>query len=120
MFKFIEKSTLAQLITEQTDEARSYLLIDCREPHEFSSTELPHLPTALNIPLKCITSNFSELTSTQFLSQYGLEKPCHHDPIIIYCRSGARAQKAAQEMIDLGYENVYVYKGSANEWWGKV
>ncbi|KAG2379523.1 hypothetical protein C9374_006640 [Naegleria lovaniensis] len=119
MLQFIEKSALAQLIAEQTG-SRNYLLIDCREPHEFSSTELPHLPTALNIPLKSITSNFNDLTTTQFMSQYGHEKPSHKNRIIIYCRSGARAQKAAQEMIELGYENVLVYKGSANEWWGKV
>ena len=39
--------------------------------------------------------------------------------IIVYCKMGGRAEKAAQLLNDLGFENVFCYKGSASEWWNK-
>ena len=37
-------------------------------------------------------------------------------PVYLYCRSGARSQKAARKLIDMGFEKVYDLKGGFMRW----
>jgi len=39
--------------------------------------------------------------------------------IIVYCKLGGRATTAATVLSEMGFQNVYCYKGSASEWWSK-
>ena len=36
--------------------------------------------------------------------------------ILVYCRSGRMADSAAEQLLDLGYKNVYNLKGGMNAW----
>ena len=51
-------------------------LIDVREPDEFADG---HLPDAVNVPLDSITSRLDELRTS---------------PVVLYCQSGLRSQRA--------------------------
>jgi rhodanese-related sulfurtransferase len=43
--------------------------------------------------------------------------PKDKDTIIaVYCRSGSMSAKAAQDLVRMGYKNVYNLLGGANEW----
>lgn len=66
-------------------------IIDVREDYEYASG---HIKNAYNIPLSNIheiQKLFIELDST----------------IIVYCRTGVRSRKAAEILLDLGYQNVF-------------
>ncbi len=60
-------------------------LVDVREPHEWASG---HIPGALHAPL----SQFAAVASTLPV----------HKPVILYCLSGARSQRALQLCKQLG------------------
>ncbi|AJF61743.1 TPA: rhodanese-like domain-containing protein [Candidatus Woesearchaeota archaeon] len=40
-------------------------------------------------------------------------------PIAVYCRSGSMSTEASQELIDMGYKNVYNLVGGTNAWRAK-
>ena len=45
-----------------------------------------------------------------------LEDYSKSDPIIVYCKSGGRSAKAAELLKNAGYQNIYNYSGSFNDW----
>ncbi len=74
------------------DEEKDVVLIDVRTKEEY---EEQHLSKAINIPnekIKTITENENITKDTK---------------IIVYCRSGARSKNSANELINMGYKNVY-------------
>lgn len=72
------------------------VVIDVRTPEEFAGG---HLPGALNIDHGLIAA---KIAST------GVKKD---DEIILYCRSGRRADIALKALKDMGYRNVSNYGG---------
>ena len=61
---------------------------------------------------------FGELTPEEFEDRYDFPRPKRDprgSPIIITCRSGVRATKAAEAMLAIGF-NAAVYKGSMLDW----
>ena len=58
------------------------------------------------------------LSPAQFQKTYGFAKPQHDDKIVIYCRSGVRADKAGQMFLLADYADVHNYRGSFVEWFG--
>jgi len=68
------------------------IIIDVREPQEFSQG---HAMGAINIPLSDIND----------LSQY-LPDANFDDELILYCRSGSRAEMACQAISGLGFSNI--------------
>ena len=115
MSKQISKSELQSLFKNE-QATQKLTLLDVRDPSEFTSTELPpiHL-TAKNVPVATVKSVF-ELENGEFEKSVGIEKPSTDDQIVCYCKLGGRAQKAADALVELGFTNVYCYKGSASEW----
>ena len=83
----------AQRITPQeyqTDIAtQQHMLIDVRTAEEFRSG---HIPGAVNIALQVLPERMATLPKEQ--------------PIILYCRSGARSSSAAQILRRAGFTDV--------------
>jgi phage shock protein E len=68
---------------------RNHLLVDVRTAEEFRSG---HIPKAVNIALQNLPQQMATLPKDQ--------------PIVVYCRSGARSNSAAQMLAKAGFENV--------------
>lgn len=77
-------------------------LIDVRTPNEFGSG---HIRNAVNV---------------DFFNAKGFERYCEKmskdKPVYLYCRSGARSQRAAHRLVGLGFEKVYDLKGGYMSW----
>lgn len=68
------------------------LLIDVRTKEEYVTG---HIPLSVLLPVDEIASGIEAIA------------PDKSANIIVYCRSGNRSKRAAYELIDLGYENVF-------------
>jgi rhodanese-related sulfurtransferase len=81
-------------------------LIDVREPDEFHGE---HIKGATNRPLSQIESWLGEVTDSS--KQNGAASP----PIIVYCQSGMRSEKARQKIQETGCD-VQHLEGGINAW----
>jgi len=79
----------------------SIVIVDVRTPEEFLEG---HVPNAINVPLSEIVDNPDILLSSK-------EKP-----IVLYCRSGYRAGKAAEALQKEGYANLSHLEGDMLGW----
>ncbi|MBK5201099.1 MAG: rhodanese-like domain-containing protein [Spirochaetaceae bacterium] len=82
----------AQDAKKMIDEKADFYLIDVRTQEEY---DFSHIPTAKNIPLDVIGSKASSAFSSKDAK------------IVIYCRSGARSRMAVNELVNLGYTEIY-------------
>ena len=65
-----------------------------------------------------VSAAFGELDDDEFEDRYDFSRPekdLKSSPIVITCRSGVRATKAAETMRNLGFP-VAIYKGSLLDW----
>ena len=77
------------------------VLLDVRRPDEFAAG---HLPGAVNI----------DVTSPDFARRVAaLEKT---RPTYVYCRSGARSTKAAEQLTKVGFGQVHNMLGGVLDW----
>jgi len=76
-------------------------LVDVRTPAEFSSG---HIAKAINI-------NVMDATFTNEISKLDKQKP-----VYIYCRSGARSQRAAATLMQNGFTQIIDLQGGINSW----
>jgi rhodanese-related sulfurtransferase len=81
---------------------RPPLLLDVRTPAEFAEG---HLPGALPIPVAELPGRLAELRQ----ASRGRE-------IVVYCERGGRAQRAAQTLLDAGFEKVGHLEGDMRAW----
>ena len=81
--------------------SEKYLLVDVRTEEEFSEG---HIKGAINIDY--LTENFSVE-----IQQLDLETP-----VLLYCRSGNRSNKAMKIMKELGFKEVYNLEGGIKGW----
>ena len=72
-------------------------LLDVRTPAEYRRG---HIPGSVNVPLQSIDE-----------IEYLVDNK--EDPLFLYCHSGARSSMAAEELADMGYQNVYNIGGIA-------
>jgi rhodanese-related sulfurtransferase len=79
----------------------SIVIIDVRTPEEYQQG---HVPNAINVPLSEIVDNPAILASSKEKS------------IVLYCRSGYRAGKAANALQKDGYENLRHLEGDMLGW----
>jgi len=77
------------------------VIVDVRTPAEFQQG---HVPNAINVPLSEIINNPAILTSSK------------GKPIVLYCRSGYRAGKAAEALQKDGYQNLRHLEGDMQGW----
>ena len=80
------------------------LLLDVREPGEFSAV---HAPDAKLIPLGQLNSRLQEIASYK------------DKPIVVVCRSGRRSAQAVAMLKEAGYTQVSNVKGGMNAWEGE-
>jgi len=77
-------------------------LVDVRTPNEYVGG---HIKNAMNIDF-FNSGNFEK----------SFEKMSKDRPVYLYCRSGARSQKAAQKLIGMGFEKVVDLRGGYMRW----
>jgi len=77
------------------------VLVDVREPYEADLADLPDVGQ-LRIPMAEITERLGELD--------------REAQLVLYCRSGARSDRAVRFLIRQGYSNVFNLKGGVLAW----
>lgn len=104
----IEECDMAKV--EKAIQDGSHLIVDVREPEEFS---LGHLVGAINVPRGVLEfrTDPGYPGSISSLSDKAAK-------IILYCRSGARSALAAQSLGQLGYTAVTSMAGGFMAWEG--
>ena len=85
---------------ERLENEKGIILLDVRTIEEYTEK---HIPGSILIPVDEIQSKASELL------------PDKNAEIIVYCRSGRRSVTASEELIKMGYTNVYNL-GGINDW----
>ncbi|HKJ68470.1 MAG TPA: rhodanese-like domain-containing protein [bacterium] len=88
----------------QSDKSE-YVLVDVRTEYEYTG-ELGHLQGALLYPIQNLDTQYHDLKSYQ---EQGKD-------IILYCRTGNRSRRAAQFLIDHGFEDIYNMEGGMRLW----
>lgn len=86
--------------------AEGVVLIDVREPDEFAEG---HVEGAVNVPLSTFKPGM-KLAAVPNLS----------DKVLVQCKSGVRAEKAARMLVESGYKNVYNAYGTSQWKFGLV
>jgi rhodanese-related sulfurtransferase len=79
------------------------LLIDVREPSEFTSGSIPG---AKNIPLSQLSGRLGEIPKDS--------------RVFLYCRSGMRSKNAARTLSKNGYTKLAHLNGGISAWTGKI
>ncbi len=79
----------------------STVVIDVREPHEFSAG---HIGNSRHIPL----GKLDEMS-------YELE-PFKNQPVIVVCQVGTRAGAACKKLVKQGFTRVFEMKGGIQAW----
>ncbi|OWQ46272.1 rhodanese-like domain-containing protein [Roseateles sp. L2-2] len=80
------------------------VLVDVSEPDEFAAG---HAKGARNVPLSTLTG--TELPAKQLPSNKAL-------PVVLMCKTGARAQRAAGILQKQGYANAVAVQGGLTAW----
>lgn len=89
----------ARKIMTQSDSADNYVLLDVRTPLEY---EQIRIAGARLIPVD------------ELERRAPAELPDKNIPILVYCKSGMRALKAAETLVNMGYANVRSFGGILN------
>lgn len=84
------------------ESTKSIQLVDVRTPEEFQNG---HIPGAILIDVK--SADFKRLAE---------EKLNKELPVAVYCRSGMRSLKAANQLKEKGFKPIYNLKGGFIEW----
>lgn len=91
-YQMISAEEAKELMEKETD----YILLDVRTQEEY---EEGHIEGAVLIP----DYEIMERAETELADKQQL--------ILVYCRSGNRSKRAAQQLADMGYENVKEFGG---------
>ena len=91
-------------VSQWMQEHEGYLLVDVRDEEEFRKG---HIPGALLIPIDEIRVGHLEAL------------PDKDQALLLYCRTGRRAEDAAALLVKMGYRNVYAI-GGIFDWTGEI
>jgi rhodanese-related sulfurtransferase len=95
-----EKVSLLQA-TQLINQGSKTLILDVREAAEFATS---HIRDARNIPLRELVQRISELEKFKAKA------------VIVVCQSGVRSSKAASQLKNAGFNEVYSLGGGLVEW----
>ncbi len=90
----------AQQAKEIMDTEAGYVILDVRTQEEFDSG---HIPGAILIPDYEIKEKAPQVLTDK------------NQKILVYCRSGRRSKLACEDLVELGYTNLYEF-GGINDW----
>ncbi len=96
-FEVLDKNAFKAAIRQ-----KKVQLVDVRTPREYKGG---HIGKAVNIDL------FQGGSFKQAFEKFDKNKP-----VYLYCRSGSRSKKAAQKILDMGFEKVYDLQGGYMRW----
>jgi rhodanese-related sulfurtransferase len=92
-------------LKQRLDKGEDIVLLDVREEHELDICKLPYTH---HIPLGELQFKVHELD------------PLKSKETIVYCRSGARSQRAAMFLEDAGFSSVHNLEGGVLAWSDEV
>ena len=72
-----------------------------------------HIPFAGDIPNTDLSIPYDQITESQYPSQLPTDI---NAKIVLYCRSGRMSQIAVEELVSLGYTNIWNLKNGMVEW----
>ena len=72
-----------------------------------------HIPFEGNIPNTDLSIPYDQISTSENLSQLPADKSAK---IVLYCRSGRMSEIAAEELVALGYTNIWDLKGGMVDW----
>jgi len=72
-----------------------------------------HIPFAGDIPNTDFSIPYDQITEAQYISELPIDK---NSKIVLYCRSGRMSQIAAEELVSLGYTNIWNLKEGMVDW----
>ncbi len=93
-----------QKASEWMEKESGYLLVDVRTAEEY---EEGHIPGAILLPIEEIREGKLDTL------------PDHDQTLLVYCRTGRRAEDAAAILVKEGYSNVYAI-GGIFDWTGEI
>ncbi|MBI5450291.1 MAG: rhodanese-like domain-containing protein [Gammaproteobacteria bacterium] len=97
-FKELQPADAVRLMND-----RDVLVLDVREQDEFSSGHIIH---ARHVPVAQLTERVSELDAFR------------QQPVVVYCRTGQRAARAAALLKKQGFSEIYKLNGGIMSWQG--
>jgi rhodanese-related sulfurtransferase len=99
MFGFSINEVSADILDEWKRDGQAFRLVDVRSPAE---TAQGIIPGAELMPLHLVPLRKDELRSA--------------DPVVIYCRTGARSAQACAFLAQQGHDNVHNLAGGIVAW----
>jgi rhodanese-related sulfurtransferase len=90
----------AQELKERIDKVDRFLLIDVRDPHDYSSHNLG----GLLIPLRKLSGRIHEIEEWK------------NEEVVVLCRKGPRSEEAQKYLVSEGFTNVKYVKGGLEEY----
>ncbi len=105
LFNYFQQKKILKTLTQDEFRTgyRKAQLIDVREQKEFDGG---HILGARNIPMSQLKMRMKEIRKDK--------------PVYLYCQSGLRSGRAAQQLYRKGYRQLYHLQGGFKQWTGKI
>jgi rhodanese-related sulfurtransferase len=105
-------TTVTPSAAKQMLENNEVVVIDVRVEKEFNAA---HLNGAVLVPVKNLGATESYFNETVLMAEVKKRGITNDKPILVYCLSGSRSEKASQHLANNSY-TVYNMKGGIQEW----